>query len=159
MLKFNRYFLLTAGVILGVTAIAKIGALFSSAPLMLLPDPLIGLSFRHLLLLAGLLELAIACLCFLDKNIKRNVLLVAWMSTGFLAYRAGLWLIGWHRPCHCLGDLTEMLRMSPEVTDDIMKSILLYLLVGSYVAVFWTWKQARKMPSSSVGGAVSSAMQ
>lgn len=151
MSKFNRYFVLTAAVILGITAVAKIASVFSSAPLMLLPDPLIGLSFRRLLLLAGLVELVIACLCLFTTNLKRNTFLIAWMSTSFLMYRVGLWLIDWHRPCHCLGDLTEMLHMSPKLADDLMKGVLLYLLLGSYAGLFWIWKQGQKTALPSTG--------
>ncbi len=144
MSKFNRYFVLTSASILGIIAIAKIASVFSNAPVMLMPDPLIGLSFRRLLLLAGLVELVIACMCLFTANLKRNTFLIAWMSTSFLMYRMGLWLIDWHRPCHCLGDLTEMLRMSPGLADNLMKGVLLYLLLGSYAGLFWIWKQGQK---------------
>ncbi len=32
---------------------------------------------------------------------------VAWVSTTFVVYRAGLWFIGWHRPCGCMGSLLK----------------------------------------------------
>lgn len=149
MTKAHRYFILTSGAILGITAMAKLVSIFSKAPLMLLPDPLVGLSFRYLLLLAGLAELAVAYLCFFTRSAKRNVLLIAWLSTTFLSYRAGLWFIHWHRPCHCLGDLTEMLHISPGMADNLMKFVLLYLLVGSYASLFWMWIQSQPRPEES----------
>ena len=143
MHSLNRFFVRAAGVILGVTALAKIVSIFSSAPLMLMEDPLLGISFRYLLLLAGIAELAVAVSCFSSRNVKRNILFIAWLSTLFLTYRFGLWLIDWHRPCHCLGHLTELLHMRPQMADNMMKAVLLFLLVGSYAGVISFWRQSQ----------------
>jgi hypothetical protein len=144
MLKLHRYFVLTAGVVFSITGIAKIISVFGTQMMLLQSDPLIGISFRHLLLLAGLVELAIACLCLFTNRLKLNTLLIAWMSTTFLVYRMGLWQMHWQRPCHCLGNLTDALHISPETADTAMKIILGYLLLGSYATLFWLWKEKRK---------------
>ena len=34
---------------------------------------------------------------------------IPFRPTNFLIYRLGLWSIGWHRPCGCLGSLTGFL--------------------------------------------------
>jgi hypothetical protein len=144
MSKLHRYFILTAGVILGITAIAKIISVFGTQMMLLQSDPLIGISFRHLLLLAGLVELVIACLCLFTNKRKLNTILIAWISTSFLVYRVGLWQMNWQRPCHCLGNLSDALHISPETADTAMKIILGYLLLGSYATLFWLWLQNRK---------------
>jgi hypothetical protein len=149
MSKLHHYFILTSGVILGITGIAKITSALGSVRLLLLTDPLIGLSFRHLLLLVGLVELAIACLCLFTNKIKLNTLLIAWISTSFVVYRVGLWAINWRRPCHCLGNLMDALHISPETADTTMKIILAYLLIGSYATLFLLWRQKRKAVSAS----------
>ena len=144
MLKLHRYFVLTAGVIFGITGIAKVISVFGTQMMLLQSDPLIGISFRHLLLLTGVVELAIACLCLFTNKHKLNTLLIAWISTSLVMYRAGLWAMNWQRPCHCLGNLTDVLHISPETADTAMKIILAYLLIGSYATLFWLWKEKRK---------------
>lgn len=108
-------------------------------------DPLFGISFRHLLLLAGLVELVIALLCVFKSKLKSNVLLIAWLSTSLLAYRITLWAMNWRLPCHCLGNLTDVLNISPQVADNIMKGVLAYLVISSYAMLLLLWCQ-RKRP-------------
>jgi hypothetical protein len=145
MTKINRYFVLTAGAVLGITGIAKTISLFGTQMMLIQSDPLIGISFRHLLLLAGVVELAIACLCLFTNKLKLNILLIAWISTSFVVYRVGLWAMNWRRPCHCLGNLTDALHIPPETADTAMKIILAYLLIGSYATLFWLWRQRKKV--------------
>jgi hypothetical protein len=143
MSKLPRYFILTSGITLGVTAIAKLISVFGTQILLLQPDPVIGLSFRHLLLLAGVVELVIACLCLFTNKLKLNTLLIAWVSTCFLLYRIGLSWINASGPCHCLGNLTDALHISPQTADIIMKVVLTYLFIGSYGLLFWQWRRRR----------------
>ena len=110
------------------------------------PDPLFGIPFRQLLLLVGLAELLIAFFCLFTDRRRLSLLAVAWISTNFLVYRLGLWFIGWHRPCGCMGSLSAMLHLSPRAADNIMKAVLAYLLVGSYLLLFLRWRAARRGP-------------
>jgi len=107
-------------------------------------DPLIGLSFRHLLLIAEVVESVVAYFCLFTKKIKLNTLLIAWLSTSSIVYRIGLWRINWQRPCSCLGSLTDALHIPPQTADTAMKIILAYLLIGSYATLFWLWRQRKK---------------
>jgi len=133
----------SAGVVLGLTGLAK--AIIAVGPARALdgPDPLFGIPFRQLLLLLGLLELFIAFICVFTQRRRLNLLAVGWISTNFLVYRLGLWFIGWHRPCGCMGNLTDLLHISPRLADNIMKGVLAYLLVGSYGILLWQWRQRR----------------
>jgi hypothetical protein len=141
MPKLVRYYILSVGAILGVAAIAKIVSVFGTARVLLIQDPLIGISFRKLIILAGVVELVIASLCLSTNRLKLNSLMVAWLSTSFVVYRFGLWWINWQRPCHCLGNLTDALHIPPQTADTVMKFILAYLLIGSYTMLFWFWRQ------------------
>jgi hypothetical protein len=109
-------------------------------------DPLIGIPFRLLLLLVGLVELLIAFFCLFTDKRRFSLLATAWISTNFLVYRVGLWVIGWRRPCGCMGSLADMLHLSPRAADSIMKVVLAYLLVGSYLLLFLQWRAARRRP-------------
>lgn len=135
-----RWFVISAGGILLITGVAKVASVTGSARVLQTSDPFFTFSFRNELLLVGMLELIIACFCLLSRRPKIGTCAVAWLATGFLVYRVGLWSIGWQHPCHCMGNLSDTLRMSPQVADRVMKFVLAYLLVGSYLTLasqFW----------------------
>jgi hypothetical protein len=138
-----KRFLIPAGSALAVTGLAKAFSAIGPARALDIADPLIGIPFRQLLLVVGLLELFIAFSCLFTERRRFSLLAVAWMSTNFLMYRLGLWFIGWHRPCRCMGNLTDLLHISPQVADNLMRGVLAYLLVGSYGILLWEWRKSR----------------
>jgi len=138
--RILRWFVWSAGVLFGITGLAKVFSATGSARALDVADPIISISFRHLLLAVGLLELFIAFFCLFTDKRQFSLLAVAWLATNFVVYRVGLWWMGWHRPCGCLGNLTDLLRISPRAADNIMKSVLAYLLVGSY---WLLWRSRR----------------
>ncbi|MGH7977270.1 MAG: hypothetical protein ACREC8_11490, partial [Limisphaerales bacterium] len=73
---------------------------------------------------------------------------IAWLATNFFIYRLGLIHIGYHKPCSCLGTLTDALHIPAQTADTAMKIILAYLLIGSYTALLWLWRQRRLTPST-----------
>lgn len=102
-----------------------------------LTDTIFGLPFKQLLMLVAAAEIVVACLCFSRLRVRARfapliTALVAGLASAFLAYRASLWLIGWKRPCGCLGHLTDVLGISAETADWISLGLLAYLLAGSY---------------------------
>jgi hypothetical protein len=139
-------FLKVAGSGLAATGLAKALSAIGPARALDTTDPLIGLPFRQLLLLVGLIELFIAFFCLLTDRRRFSLLAVAWISTNFLVYRLGLWFIGWHRPCGCMGSLSDMLHLSPHAADNIMKGVLAFLLIGSYGILLREWRAARRAP-------------
>jgi len=118
-----------------LTALAKIISAFGTAPVLSSTDPILKLTFRHLILEVGILELIVSVICFYTTKRGVSIALLVWISTNFLIYRVGLWSIGWHQPCTCLGDLTGAINISRETADLIMKAVLAYLLVGSYLSL------------------------
>ena len=137
---FVRWFLKAGGGILALTGLAKAFSAIGPARVLELSDPLIGLPFRQILLFVGLVELLVAFSCLFTDKRELSVFAIAWLSTNFLVYRLGLWSIGWHRPCSCLGTLTDLLHFSPGAADKMMQGVLAYLLVGSYGMLFWRWR-------------------
>ena len=138
-----RKFILSAGAILFITGVAKIWTGFGSSKFLAVIDPIFGIKFGQLMLAVGVAEIVIALVCFFSRRQTLALGLVAWMSTNFVVYRLGLWWIDWHRPCNCLGNLTDALHLSPQAADNIMKAVLAYLLVGSYGLMFWRWQRNR----------------
>jgi len=59
----HRSFALSSGLILGLTGIAKVWTAFGQVKLLTVPDPIVGISFKHLMLAVGVAELVIAAVC------------------------------------------------------------------------------------------------
>jgi hypothetical protein len=144
--RIITFFLFSAGILLSATALAKLVSSFGSAGILRMPDPVLGLPFRYMFLGVGACELAVAAVCFLGKNVLWRAASVAWLALSFVVYRAGLVWVGYHRPCSCLGNLTDMLHIRPEAADNAMKGVLVYLLIGSGGTLFWLWKQRVAAP-------------
>jgi hypothetical protein len=138
--RWSRRFVLSSGCIFLVTGLAKVGSALGKAGILRNADPVFGISFGHLMLSVGIWELAVAGVCLFTRRRNLSLGLTAWMATNFLAYRAGLWFLGWQRPCSCLGNLTDALHIPPHAADVTMKIILLYLLAGSYGNLICLWK-------------------
>ena len=132
-----KWFVLSAGAILAVTGIAKVWSGLGNSKFLAVADPITGIKFGQLMLAVGMAEIVIALVCFFSKRQTLALGLVAWMSTNFVVYRLGLWWMDWHRPCNCLGNLTDALHLSPQTADNIMKVLLAYLLFGSYGLLLW----------------------
>jgi hypothetical protein len=129
---FSKWLLYSFGVILSVTAVAKIWSSFGDSRILLQSDPIVRIQFRYLMFAFGSLELAVAFVCFFSNASRDAILLVAWLSTLLLLYRLGMWWLDWHSPCPCLGNLTDALHISPGVSSDLVKVFLAYLFIASY---------------------------
>ena len=139
-----KLFNLSAGVLLLTTAIAKLISAFGTAAVLEIPDPILDISFRHLLWITGTSELLVALFCIFGNRINFQAWLVAWFATNFLVYRIIFILAGYKKPCPCLGNITDVLHISPKIADTAMKIILAYLLIGSYASLFLLWRQHRQ---------------
>src|ERR1035438_3447026 len=138
-----KLYLKAAGGGLALTGLAKVFSAIGAARALDTADPLIGIPFRQLLLLVGLAELLIAFFCMFTERRRFSLLAVAWISTNFLVYRLGLWFIGWHHPCACMGRLAGVLHLSDQAADNIMKGVLAFLLTGSCLLLLAQRRQAR----------------
>lgn len=151
-----RWFFYSAGIVLLVTACAKLGSSMGRATFLEMPDPLTLINFRWLFRIVGLLEVVVGLLCLFNIRDLGKACAVASVATTFTAYRMNLMWLGYHRPCHCLGNLTDALNISPKAADTGMKVILGYLLLGSYATLFWLWKRSLRSsiarPTSSGAG-------
>ena len=143
-MKIVRWFLYLATVILLFTGAAKFISSTGHGKILLAIDPLTGFQFGDLFRIVGSIEVVIALVCIFSKRTWLPAGLVAWLATSFLAYRIGLVVVGYHKPCSCLGNLTDALHILPQTADTAMKIILGYLLIGSYATLFWLWRQRKK---------------
>jgi hypothetical protein len=147
-MKIARWFLCSAAVVLLVTAISKLISSFGHGAILHTNDPLAGLQFQDLFRIVGGIEVAVALACIFCRRLWFSGSLLAWLAACFLGYRIALILLHYNRPCSCMGNLTDALHISPQTADTAMKIILAYLLIGSYTALFWLWRQKRLAPST-----------
>ena len=138
-----RTFLISGGIILFFTAIAKLISAGSNVRVFQEHDPILTVTFRSAFWFIGTFELVVALICLFSKQTGLQVWLIALLATTFLTYRLGLAWIGYHRPCRCLGNFTDALHIPPQTADTVMKIILAYLLLGSYASLFWLWRQRK----------------
>ena len=148
-MRIARLFLYSAAVVLLLTGSAKVISSFGHETILQTRDPLTGIQFQVLFRIVAGIEFAIALTCIFSKRTLLPVGLVAWLTTSFLTYRVGLVLVGYHRPCQCMGNFTDALHISQQTADTAMKIILAYLLISSYAICFWLWWRGKKaIPSS-----------
>jgi hypothetical protein len=141
--KWTKYFVLSAGYILLFSGLAKVISAFGKAEILSVANPIFGISFRSLMELVGLLELAISCVCLFTVRRNLALKLVAWIAINFAGYHFALWLSDSPQPCPCLGNLTEMLHISRLFADRLTQFILGYLLAGSCLIFFLKRKSSK----------------
>jgi len=134
--KIGNGFFLSAGIILGLTALAKFVSAAGSAPILDKLDPILFLRFRYVFIFAGTLECGVAAVCFFGQSSQIKASVVSWLAGAFLLYRFGVYWVGYHSPCPCLGSLTEVLHIPPAIADLLTKIIIGYLFVGSVATLF-----------------------
>ncbi len=129
--KCSRWFILSTAVILLITGLAKIVSSFGAAGILNQHDPFFRISFRHLMLLMGFLELTIAYSCFrFPKEQELQLWSLVWLPICFVTYRLGLSWIGYQEPCHCLGNLADVLGVSNLMARRISQGVIIYLFTG-----------------------------
>jgi hypothetical protein len=144
----KRLFIGTAGGLLLLFGGAKLTASFGSSPILHYPDPVLGIPFRQVFWIVGLLELVIGLICLFGKRLEWQAGLVGWLATSYLAYHVALWWIDPIAPCSCAGNLMDALHIPPPTASIAMKIILGYLLLGSYTTLFLLWS-CRRQPEPS----------
>ena len=141
----SRYFYRVGGCLLIATGLAKVVSAFGTAAILSTGDPVLGIPIRPLFWTIGFIEILVGIYCFFSHGGLLTPLLIAWLSTSFLIYRAGLLLIGYQHPCICLGSVTGAIRLSPHAADLLMKLILAYLTIGSYGHLISIWKNRSEL--------------
>jgi len=145
-----QFFTGSAAGLLLATAGAKFFSGTGNARVLETADPILGLSLRCTLWVAAAAELLVALNCLFGKRVRVQAVLLAWLATSILLYRLGLLWIGYRKPCNCLGYLTDIIHISPQAADTIMKATLTYLLIGSYATLAWLWRQSRRTKNEAV---------
>jgi hypothetical protein len=143
MSKIFRYYCFFAGALLLTLSLAKFISASGVARLLNTPDPILVISFKHVLEAVGVFEAVIGCICIFAQGTMLKAKLIAWLSSCFVIYRLGYLCIDYKKPCPCLGNLTGAIHISQSSADAMLKAILVYLLVGSYAILVWHWQEKK----------------
>jgi hypothetical protein len=142
---FERLFRWSAALLLLSTAAAKLISAGGHATILDLPDPLLALPNRQLLVLVALIEVIIGAALLSRLSVQTKYLIVAWLSSNFILYRLGLHMLSPGKPCPCLGTITERLHWNPDQVNTVLWGIALYLLAGS-IGVLTSGRRGAHIP-------------
>jgi hypothetical protein len=152
--NIREYFILSVAIILFITAAAKLLAAISSAHILARLDPMLFLSNREVFRLAAAIELSVSAYLLMGRNHTMKLALIAGLSAIYLIYRVGLQLVGAPNLFSCLGNLTEVISISPRILDRLTVAMLGWMLIGSYtlLAVEWSGycRKARTKPRCGI---------
>ena len=143
-----KIFITVSGTLLLLTGAIKLLSSIGSAHILQKQDPIFSIPFRVLFLASGFVEVMVAGICLVGKDLLIQIVFILWLSTSFAVYRLGLFWIAYQMPCRCLGNLTDALRISPHFADLVMKFILGYLLIGSCMSLSWLLRQNLNLVAS-----------
>ena len=135
-----KYFLFLTIVLLLMTAAAKLISLNSDEKVLLVPDPIFGLTNHRLILLVAITELAVVSVVILADSSTIKLLLINWLSACFFVYRSGLWLVEFNDWCSCLGTLAKSLPITDATANTLLMGAAVFLFIGSGLLLFLGYK-------------------
>lgn len=138
-MKWIKFFILSAGAILLAAALERFIAAAGDAPVLSLPELVLGIPLRYALLLAGGLELIVALICLFGRQTGLQLSWLAWLITNYAVYWICLLTMNIHPQATCIGSLTDPLHFSRGTMGFIISLAPIYLLLGSYTALVWLW--------------------
>ena len=134
------WFIMSGSIILLVVGLAKVVGSFGHDGILDQDDSVFQVPLRYLTRWVGSLEILISIICLWLRKHGISAALLAFMSTDFAIYRVGMLYTGPQRMCPCLGSLTGLLHLPRPLADRIAVALFVYLVIGSYLALFWLWR-------------------
>lgn len=155
--KLPDWFLVSSGAILALNGMEQILEVFAKNQTLDLADPIFGIPFRVMLLSFGIVNVAIAALCFFTDRKMLLLCIIVWWTANGVVYRIGLWQMGWTQPYPLVSYLATSLHISVRKADVVLAGVAGYLLTGSITSLVVlkreiSEKQFSKMSCPSCGG-------
>ena len=132
--SLRRFYVYSSILILLLMGVAKIIDVINGPRALLSADPLFGIAYGRLMLVAAAAEIGVALACFRMRE-ENRVICILVLGSALAAYRLGLWMVDWQQPCSCMGRLSDGLNISPETAGRISLGILAYFLVFGYMNI------------------------
>ena len=139
-------FIIGVSVVLFLTAGLKVSTLISDRDVMRGSDPLIFfLSNNQLVSAIAVVEIGIAVFLLCKAMAKSKLVAIAWLSSLFLGYRIGLFLLGYKGACYCMGMAESWLTLiKPLHVETLMRCLLGVMLIGSFTFLLLQKRLDRK---------------
>jgi hypothetical protein len=144
-MKWIRYFILFAGAVLLVAALGRFLVAFGDAPVLSLPEPVLGIPLRFAVLLVGAIELAVAWLCLFGRRIGLQAGCVTWLGVNYAVYRTGVIYMGGHYLATAIGSLTDPLQLTRGLAGVAVGLAPVCLLIGGSASTVWLWLGDRSL--------------
>ncbi len=144
-MKWIKPFIFSAGGVLLAAALMRFGIAADGSPVLLLPEPMLGIPLRYAVLIVGGFELAVALICLFGKRMGLQISWLAWLSTNYVVFWIWLMMMRIHPQGTCIGGLTDPLWIYRGTTGYVLEFIPFGLALGSYAAAvsFWFSADAR----------------
>ena len=123
-------FLLSGGLVFGVTAAAKVLSSMGHVALLDAIDPVFGVRYRILFAGVGAVEACVAVACVVWRNVVGRLGVIAWMTSNIVVYRIGLWWMEYKGHCRCLGTYTDNIGVSEQHAEAALVSAVWYCGIG-----------------------------
>jgi hypothetical protein len=129
--RFIGFYLRSCFVLLGTTACAKTITVLTSAKLLVISDPILGITNRWLIAGMALLEIfTMASIVWWKHKPWLPSLFTSCLGGEFLLYRTVFALGHYSRGCPCLGSLGEWIPLSDQAQGYLLWLIALWLCIG-----------------------------
>jgi hypothetical protein len=145
--RLQSWFVVSCGLVFLLVGLAKIASFVDGADVLKVIDPIFNVQIGSLLLSVGLMECAVASFCLKNRHESGSLGLVAWVALLLFVYRVGVAVVGWERPCSCLGSLTRVLGISEGTGNRIAVGLLGYMLSGSCLFIYAKWYTSSLKPN------------
>jgi DNA-directed RNA polymerase subunit RPC12/RpoP len=136
--KLTRCFIDSAAALLSAVTIALLLCNLANGTLVQPRDPLLMISMRTSFWILGAGGLAVTLICIVARQARLKLALVLWFALNLAVYRLGLQSVGVRGARGYLGALADTFDFSTGAADTILKTIFLYLFVGSAVLLAWS---------------------
>jgi membrane protein implicated in regulation of membrane protease activity len=101
-----------------------------------------ALSVRQISVLAALLEILVAVVLIQQRHRKHHPWMLVWLASLFLAYRLGLYLVGYQGSCRCLGNPMSWLPRGGWWLDPLLSGLVVVMLASG----LYCWREEVEKP-------------
>lgn len=140
--KDATWFFRAAGMLLVLTATAKLYSAGGAARILGTQDQLFHIGFRSLLFLAAFVEIGVATFLLRSRRDLKRSLVLLWLSVNFICYHVANYLLGIHY-CPCLGTLEDRSPLPRGLASIILQVLALYWVIGGLSSLWRLWGSER----------------
>ena len=133
MRQLARFFIISCATLLFAASVLKMASAFGNMRLLNAADPVFAfISNRQMLILVASVEVIVCMILIGVKSEFIKLACTAWISTCFVLYRTGLWILG-VRECMCLGNALNWIGIERQSLSRFTGILAVLMMVGSII--------------------------